>query len=75
MLLINGTVRGLMPRVGITPIYYGDDKNNHNTLKKCQGKITKNNDNFMEPSIVPVRSTVAVQHENSGPCTHGTIIG
>ena len=39
-----------------------------------QGKMTKNNDTLKGSSLIPVGSTIAVQCENSGLWTHGTLI-
>ena len=63
LLPFNRTVWGMMPRVCRTTMNFEQDKDNHNTLQKCHGKITKNNDIFKESSIISVGSTVPVQHQ------------
>ena len=40
----------------------------------CRGKMTKNNDILKEHSLKPVGCTFAMQYEDGGPGTNGTVI-
>ena len=46
------------------------------TMKKMtkRHEMTKNNDTFKDPAIIPVGSTVAIQCDNDAPWTHSTVI-
>ena len=61
-----------MPVVDCKPIRQNCDDNHHNRLVDIQGK----NDNDTSPqfSNIPIGSAVAVQHEDGGPWTYGTVV-
>ena len=61
-----------MPVVDCKPIGQDSDDDHHNKLVDRQGK----NDNDTSPvfSNIPIGSAVAVQHEDSRPWTHGTVV-
>ena len=72
-LMFNRQVQGIMPVVDRKPIGQDCNENHHTKLVDRQGK----NDNDTSPvfSNIPIGSAVAVQHEDSGPWTHGTVVG
>ena len=71
-LMFNRQVCGIMPVVDCKPIRQDCDDDNHSKLIDRQGK----NDNDTSPvfSNIPIGSAVAVQHEDGGPWTHGTVV-
>ena len=50
----------------------GED--HYNVLRVCQNKSFKNIDTLKETITIPTGSMVAIQCEDGGPWTHGTII-
>ena len=71
-LMFNRQVQGIMPVLDCKPIRQDYDDDHHTKLVDRQGK----NDNDISPvfSNIPIGSAVAVQHEDSGPWTHGTVV-
>ena len=71
-LMFNRQVQGIMPVLDHKPIGQDCDDNHHSKLVDRQGK----NDNDTSPvfSNIPIGSAVAVQCEDSGPWTHGTVV-
>ena len=65
-------VQGIMPVVDCKPIRQDCDDDHHSKLVDRQGK----NDNDTSPvfSNIPIGSALAVQHEDSRPWTHGTVV-
>ena len=69
-LLFNHPVHSIMPVIDRKPIG-GDNNNEHHS------KLVHRQHNGALPVIasIPIGSTVVVQQEDSGPWTHGTIVG
>ena len=64
-----------MPVVDRKPVSTDNDDEHHNTLIHRQCKNGTNNDASQVFVSIPIGSTVAVQWEDGGPWTHGTIVG
>ena len=62
-----------MPVLDQKPIGQDCDDDHHTKLVDRQGK--SDNDTSPVFSNIPTGSAVAVQHEDSGPWTHGTVVG
>ena len=71
-LMFNSQVQGIMPVVDCKPIGQDCDDDHHRKLVDRQGK----NDNDTSPvfSNIPIGSALTVQHEDSRPWTHGTVV-
>ena len=71
-LMFNRQVQGIMPVVDHKPIGQDCHDDHHSKLVDRQGK----NDNDTSPvfSNIPIGSAAAVQHEDGGPWTHGTVV-
>ena len=72
-IMFNRQVWGIMPVVDWKPIGQECDDHHHTKLVERQRK----NDNDTSPLFpnIPIGSAVAVQHEDGGPWTHGTVVG
>ena len=75
MLLFNHLVCGIMPVLDRKPASVDNDDEHHKILMYRQGKNDPNNDTSQAFVSIPIGSTVAVQWEDGGPWTHGTIVG
>ena len=72
-IIFNRLVGGLLTRINRLLMMYDYDEENHNLSKLRQNKLTKYNDTLKDPISLCVGSTVAMQREDGGPRTHGTI--
>ena len=72
-LMFNRQVWGNMPVLDCKPIRQDCDDDHHNKL------VNRQHENYIDASpvfpYIPIGSAVAVQQEDSGPWTHGTILG
>ena len=57
------------------PVSVDNDDKHHTKLMCRQSKNDTNNDASHVFAFIPIGSTVAVQQEDGGPWTHGTIVG
>ena len=73
-LLFNCPVRGIMSVMDRPPINIDNDDEHHHTLIDRQGKNDQDNDTSKIFMSIPIESTVAVQQEDRGPWTHGTVV-
>ena len=71
-LMFNRQVGGIMPVVDCKPIKQDCDDDPHSKLIDRQGK--NDNDTSSMFSNIPIGSAVAVQCEDGGPWTHGTVV-
>ena len=71
-LMFNRQVCGIMPVLDCKPIAQDCDDDHHKKLTHRQQK--NNNDASPVFVCIPVGSAVAVQQEDGGPWTHGTIV-
>ena len=74
-LLFNHLVCGVMPIIDRKPIGGDNDDKHHSVLVHRQHKNDTNNDASPILASIPIGSTVVVQQEDSGPWTHGMIVG
>ena len=74
-LLFNCQVCGIMPVIDRKPVSVDDDKEHRKNLMHRQSKNDPNNDASQVFVSIPIGSTVAVQWEDRGLWTHGTIVG
>ena len=74
-LLFNCLVCGMMPVVDRKPFNIYNDDDHHKNVMHRWGKNDQNNDTSIIFMSFPIGSTVAVQHEDGGLWTQGTIIG
>ena len=74
-LLLNHLVCGIMPVIDRKPIGGDNDDEYHSKLVHRWHKSDTNNDTSQVFASIPIGSTVAVQQEDSGPWTHGMIVG
>ena len=75
MLLFNHLVKGIMPLIDRKPISMDNDDEHNKNLMHRQGKNGWHKDTSKIFTSIPMGSTVAVQWEDGGLSTHGTIIG
>ena len=74
-LLFNHPVCGIMPIISILPIPSSNNNEHYEVLVTRQ---TRNNKNYVTSrnyDSFSIGSTVAVQWEDGGPQTHGTVVG
>ena len=71
--MFNRPVRGIMPVLDGKPLIEDCDDDLHAKIIKRQKK--NDNDTAVTFSCIPIGSTVAVQQEDGGPWTHGTVVG
>ena len=64
-----------MPVVNRKPVNVDNDDEHHIKIMHKQHKKDTNNDASQVFVSIPIGSTVAVQQEERGLCTHGTIVG
>ena len=64
-----------MPIINRIPINSDNDDNHYEALVKRQIRNDKNYDTVRNYDLFSIVSTVAVQREDGGPWTHGTIVG
>ena len=69
----NGQVKAVMPVLDHKPVGQECDDEHHSKLVDRQNK--SNNNASPVFAFLPIWSAVAVQHEDGGPWTHGTILG
>ena len=69
----NRPVHGIMPVVDCKPISQDCDDKHHHKLVDRQQK--NNNDASPAFAFIPIGSTIAIQQEDGGLQTHGTIVG
>ena len=62
-----------MPITNRPPIGLNNSDEDYEALVKRQTKNDKNHDTPRMYAPIPIGSTVAVQHEDGGPWTHGTV--
>ena len=55
------------------PISFNADNKHYEALKTSQDKYTKGNDTHKDSLSFPVGTRVAIQCEDCGPWTHGTV--
>ena len=72
-MMFNRQVHGIMPVSDCKPIGQDCDDDNHNKLVDRQQ--SNSNDTSPVLAYIPIGSTVAVQQEDSGLWTHGTVVG
>ena len=72
-LLFNCLVRGIMPIIDRLPINTDSDDKHHTVLVYRQYRNEQGIDTSKNFVSLPIGSTVAVQWEDRGPWTHGTI--
>ena len=70
-LMFNRQVQGIMPVLDCKPSGQDCDDDHHTKLVDRQGKNDNDTSVF---SNIPIGSAVAVQCEDSGPQTHGTVV-
>ena len=75
MLQFNHPLHGIMPALDRKPVSVDNDDEHHKKLKHRQGKNNPNNDTSQVFASNPIGSTAAVQWEDRGLWTHGTIVG
>ena len=73
MLMFNRPVCGIMPIIDCKPLVDDCDDDCHAKLIERQQK--NNNDTAATLPYIPIGSAVAVQQEDGGPWTHGTVVG
>ena len=74
-LLFNCPVHSIMPVIDRKPIGRDNDDKHHSQFIHRQHKKGTNNDASPVFASIPIGSTIAVQWEDSGLWTHGTIVG
>ena len=74
-LLFNCLVHGVMPVIDRKPVSADNDDEHLVKLLHRQSKNDKNNDASQVFVSIPIWSTVAVQWEDRGLWSHGTIVG
>ena len=72
-LMFNRPVHNIMPVIDCKPLVEDCDDDCHTKIVERQQK--NNNDTSVTFPCIPIRSAVAVQQEDSGPWTHGTVVG
>ena len=72
-LMLNRPVHGIMPVIDSKPLFEDCDDDHHAKIIKIQ--LKNNNDTAVTFSCIPIGSAVVVQPEDSGPWTHGTVVG
>ena len=71
--MFNRPVHSLMPVIDCKPLVEDCDEDHHAKIIKRQQK--NDNDTAVTFSCIPIGSAVVVQQEDSGPWTHGTVLG
>ena len=74
-LLFNCQIRGIMPIINRPPVGLNKDDEHYEVWVKRQTNNDKSNDTPRMYASIPIGSTVAVQCEDWGPQTHGTVEG
>ena len=74
-LLFNHPIRGIMPIIRRPPVGVNNDEEHHEILENSQTKDDKNQGTPRNYVSFPKGSTVAVQCEDGGPWTYGTVEG
>ena len=74
-MLFNHPIRGIMSIINRPPIGIDNDGEHHEAVTKRQTKNDKDKDTSKNFVSIPIGSTVAVQWEDGGPWTQGTIEG
>ena len=72
MLMYNRLVHGIMPILDHKPLVEDCDDECH--AKLTEGQQKNNNDTSATFPCIPIGSAVAVQQEDGGPWTHGTVV-
>ena len=72
-LMFNRPVCGIMPVIDHKPLV--EDCNNDCHAKIVQRQQKNNNDTAVTFSCIPIGSSVVVQQEDGGQCTHETVVG
>ena len=72
-LMFNRPVCGIMPVIDHKPLI--EDYDDHHHAKIVERQQKNNNDTAVIFSCIPIGSAVAVQQEDGGPWTHGTVVG
>ena len=74
MLLFNHPIHGIVPIINRIPINSDNDEDHYEALVRRQTRNNKNYDAARNYDLFSLGSTVAVQQEDGGPVTHGTIV-
>ena len=72
-MLFNCPIRGIMPVINRLPTGIDNDDVHHKVIIKKQAKNDKDKDTSPNFVFLPTGSTLVVQHEDGGPCTHSMI--
>ena len=64
-----------MPVMDRQPVNIDNDDEHHKNLMHRQGKNDQDNNTSKIFMSIPIESTVAVQSEDGGSWTHGTVVG
>ena len=75
MLLFNPAIRGIMPIFIRPSVNSNNDDEHYEALVERQMKNDKNHNTSGNYATFWLGSTVAVQHEDGGLWTHGTVVG
>ena len=71
----NHPIKGIMPIINRPSVGIDNDKEHHKLITKRQTKNDKDKDTSKKLVSIPIGSTVAVQWEDGGWWTHGTLKG